>query len=77
MTDRKATLLANDPKLKELSEQREIDTRKYNEAINSGLDKEAGDLKNELKMLDTAIKAQQDVVANDRFTTSSSPAFSR
>ena len=65
MTDRKATLLANDPKLKDMSEQKEIKTRLYNEAVNSGLDKEAGDLKAELKQLDLLLKTQQELVSND------------
>jgi hypothetical protein len=65
MTDRKATLLANDPKLKEMSQQKEIKTRQYNEAVNSGLDKEAQDLSAALKQLDLLIKTQEELVAND------------
>lgn len=77
MTDRKATLLASDPKLKDLTEQREITTRKHNEAINSGLDQEASDLANELKLIDTSIKRRKTSSPMIRFTMSSSPAFSR
>jgi pSer/pThr/pTyr-binding forkhead associated (FHA) protein len=65
MNDRKATLMANDPKLKELTEQKEITTRQYNAAVGAGLDKDASDKKNELKLIDTAIKAQQEIVSND------------
>src|SRR5581483_4259257 len=65
ITDRKATLIANDPKLKEMTERKEILTRKYNEAINSGLDKEASDIANELKLNDTMMKSQEELVTND------------
>ena len=78
MTDRKATLLANDPKLKELTEQKEIKTRKYNEAVNSGLDKEASRSGQRTEAARHArSRRRKNWSPTIRSTTTSSPAFSR
>ncbi len=65
MQERKADLMANDPKLKELNDQKEIVTRKLNTAKGQGLDKDAADFQAQLELADSAIKAQQEIVSND------------
>jgi pSer/pThr/pTyr-binding forkhead associated (FHA) protein len=65
MQAHKADVMANDPKLKDLNDQKEIVTRKLNTAKGQGLDKDAADFQAQLELLDTAIKAQQEIVSND------------
>jgi DNA repair exonuclease SbcCD ATPase subunit len=63
--DRKADQMANDPKLKELAESKEVKQRQFNAAKGSGLTAEADNLDKDLRLIDAAIKAQQEVIAND------------
>lgn len=65
MEARKAELWASDPQLKELNERREIAVRRLNAARGSGLDKDASDLENELKLIDNLIAARQETIGPD------------
>jgi hypothetical protein len=62
---RLSEIWANDPQLVSLGEQKEITTRKLSAARSTGQEKEASDLQNDVKLIDNAIKARQDVLSSD------------
>jgi pSer/pThr/pTyr-binding forkhead associated (FHA) protein len=65
MQTRRADLWARDEQLQELAGQREITIRKLNAAKSDNLDKEIESIQTDLSLIETNIKARQDVLATD------------
>ena len=62
---RRQQQIQQDPKLRELNERRAIAERQYNAAVAGGMKKESDDKKAELDLLDSMIRAQQDLLPKD------------
>src|SRR5205823_430166 len=67
MLARRAEVWQKDPELLKLMDQKDIKTRQYNAASGQNLTQEAADLKAELDLLESEIKARQTKVADDGF----------
>jgi pSer/pThr/pTyr-binding forkhead associated (FHA) protein len=69
MEQRRAESWQKDKELLDLNERRGYLTRQYNAAVASGLQKEADDLKTQLDLTNSQIKARQDLLPGDSFYT--------
>jgi chromosome segregation ATPase len=67
MLARRAEVWQKDPELLKLMDLKDIKSRQYNAASGQNLTQEAADLKAELDLLDSEIKARQTKVADDGF----------
>ncbi len=65
MEQRRVDQMHADPKIVELNERLEVARRQYNAAKSAGMKKEAEDKDAEIKLLQSMVKAQQDLVPND------------